>query len=166
MEFLSHNAVTASGGGDRDLCLFKKSIMKGMREFCERWRTKLTNPKRGVKVQVYLDLQQLLCLPFSVLEMASFDEQKELLTLQVEGEVLNGLLGEKWNVVEMKARKVQDGEMLRFVFKGNQAEIRFNWGTEECTVKLNGVAMYNGAGVLQWSTDTNVGLTQGCITLH
>lgn len=166
LEFLAHNAVVASGGGDRDVCLFKKNMSRGLREFCERWRTKSTNPKRGVKVQVDVDLQQLLCLPFSILEMACFQTEEELLILHVERMELDGLLGEKWNEVEMKARRVEDGEILRFVFSGD-AQIRFNWGKQECAVKFNGVHMYNGAGVLQWSTNANGAfLVQGWISLY
>lgn len=154
LEFLAHNTIVSSGGGERNLALLGRSVMKGMREFCERWRTRTTSPKRKVKIEVDVDLEHLLCLPFSMLVASSFDAMKAEFRIPALQEELDEILGEEWMVVESKARRVVDGEVLQFRFS-SPLGIVHNWEKSETRLLFEGVSMYNGAGVLQWSTLTN-----------
>lgn len=159
VEFLAHISVHGSGGGARNLSLLKKSIRKGMLDFCDKWRLKSTNPKRGIKVQVELDIQHLMCLPFSVLENAYFLLQSNVLMVPILEE-FRSVLGEGWEVVNLKARRVQEGEVLQFRFF-LPADIRFDWGKQETVVTFEGVSMTNGAGVVQWNTLLNPEVCEG-----
>jgi hypothetical protein len=159
IEFLAHSSVLGSGGGARNLSLMKKSFRKAMLDFCEKWRLRATNPKRGVKVEMDLDLQHLMCLPFSILENSHFDRRKDELIIPVLEEFV-GILGEGWEVVQLKARRVQEGEVLEFKFF-LPADIHFDWERQETVVKFEGVSMTNGAGVVQWSTRLELQLSEG-----
>lgn len=161
LEFFAHTSVVSSGGGERNLALFRKGIMRGLHEFCDKWRTKIASPKRKLRIQVDVDLQHLMCLPFSVLELACFDEERQELNVEVEGHELDSILGEHWNVVKVKARRVEEGEELQFNFSC-PAVLKYKWSRQDTVLTFEGVSMYNGAGVLQWSTFPNpVEIAQG-----
>lgn len=160
LEFLSHNSVVSGGGGERNLVLFRKEVMRGLLEFCEKWRTRAMHPRRGVKVKVHVDLEHLLSLPFSMLELGYFQEKKSEFKIAYCGNELDEVLGQDWFVVEVKARKVgEDGEILRFRFTGLRL-ITHNWENQTTLLEFEGLSQYNGGGLLQWSTLANP--AQGC----
>jgi hypothetical protein len=152
LEFLSHNSVVSSGGGERNLVLFRKEVLRGLLEFCDKWRTRPMNSRTGVKVKISVDLEHLLCLPFSMLEFAYFQERTSEFKVHHQHDELQEILGDGWSVVETKARKVgEDGEILKFVFRG-LGSIVHNWRNQTTELRFEALTQYNGAGLLQWTT--------------
>lgn len=150
--FLGSNSVLASGGGERNLGLFKREFTAGLANWADKWRDQSLSPKRGVHVPMGVDLEQLLSLPFRLLENASVDVDASSITVLIssEGE-LSDILGKDWTTVQRKARKVQNGELLHFAFH-LEAKLVYSWRQDAAVATFLGASQRNGAGVLQWST--------------
>lgn len=153
LEFMASSCVVACGGAERNMTLFRKHFFRGLQCYSEKWRTKMTNPKKGVKVALDgVDLEQILCLPFRLLESATIDTSAANLVVSLHNEDdLSEILGGSWLKLQVKARKVEAGEVLSFLFE-LPAKVSFNWKNEETMCVFHGLSMRNGCGVLQWST--------------
>lgn len=151
-QFLASNSVLGSGGGERNLVLFKRAFTTGLHNWCERWRDLSISPKRGVNVSLVVDLDELLCLPFSLLQSAIVDTNLGNITITIRSEVeLNDVLGHAWTSMQKKARKVKEGELIQYEFH-LPAKVVYNWRRDLTIMNFHGATCRNGAGVLQWST--------------
>jgi hypothetical protein len=107
--FLASNSVLASGGGERNLSLFKREFTGGLARWADKWRDQSLSPKRGVHVPMGLDLEQLLSLPFRFLESASVNVEANSITVLITSEgQLRDILGKDWTILQTKARKVNE----------------------------------------------------------
>lgn len=156
-QFLASNSVLGSGGGERNLVLFKRGFRTGLENWCERWRDMSISPKRGVNVSMLVDLEELLCLPFTLLQSASVDTKQGNFIFMVSSEnELSNILGKGWTSLQKKARKVKDGELIQYEFH-LPAKVVYSWSTDVTMVNFHGATCRNGAGVLQWSTLVQAG---------
>lgn len=150
--FLASNTVLTSGGGERNLFLFRREFRVGLEKWADKWRDLSLSPKRGVRVPMNVDLEQLLSLPFGLLETASVDLEQKCVTIVIDSESqLKDILGKGWATLQRKARRVKDGELLQFEFH-LEAKVVYYWSGNTSVAIFHGASQRNGAGVLQWST--------------
>lgn len=151
-EFLSSNAVVGSGGGEISLFYFKRSFRSGLEKWCERWRNVSISPKRGVFVSMSVVLEELMCLPFTLVQCATVDTEKESITIPLTSEDdLKHVLGHGWTIIKQKARQVRDGELIKFEFH-LPAKLVHCWRSGLTITNFHGATCCNGAGVQQWCT--------------
>lgn len=150
--FLASNGVLGSGGGERNLFLFQNEFKAGLARWADKWREQSISPKRGVRVPMGVDLEQLLCLPFVLLESASVDLKQKCITITITSECqLKDILGKGWSSLQRRARRVKQGELLQFEFHLD-AKLAYCWSGNTSVATFHGASQRNGVGVLQWST--------------